>query len=824
MLRTAHLSPASPPLSAIHLARYLRPVAFFTATKPARKNGHVENLDERHVQAVRYLRTIRSIAQDRLPEADAIRIAIFILYLDIKGSLQEILYKSAGTDRSSAPLRDLADELDRAYLKESKRNRVGGERRLAFDLLSSEALASLLRETSTGQDPDDKRRQFDYLVDTLLDQLFSERSTLRIEKFAAQFAQPLIGKRPVLLDLGQNSSGELGARTTHPMTYFVPELLHGAELEVLLKLDLHEVNVARYMRSNWAELNEVDYCQFLSPRKDARVDDLKRAAYQSSPGNSGLAMAEWFIRHAHQGQIGVTLLTLRDCRDRGIRSELRRQLLSAGSVRAVIELPRRVTKESRQFMLVLDASKGVRSGHHVHFIDGRYCDSLRDETLDRIAAFVCAPLLGRSLNELESRWPTWREAMGSELAVRASKMFFGERQEARGLYQAVPLDKLLEMEANSLEPAEWIQPMEVGKVLAMLDPTPLRELLDSKRRCCAYVIGDNGVGKSFLLRGLLDHYMYEGRIVRALSSTVWDRFPGRLDAFPNYRYFGAKTTKKGISPRLLARQVLELLQTIHRNPERVEVLDKASELVGFRGRHFVLPENLASNVDLVADLRSIDEMSSSGLRSSDQPGFQRSESTVIVPFGHLSTGEQQMLLLLVRLVAAAEKGALFIIDEPEASLHVAWQRALPGVLNILRDAFHLQLAIATHSPVLLSAAVGDGNYRFVARGGVIEALPERSNSVERILFDGFGTYTDSSREVHERCAEIVAAAIEQVNLGQERAVDHALSELAEMRHVVTQSIPSLGQERTHAHLNLIDRAKLVLSGLDEQRISAERDA
>lgn len=783
----------------------------------------MENLDERNISAARYLRSVQSMVQGALSESDTIRVAIFMLYLDLKGRLQDILQEALDRENVARPPRDLASALARAYAIESNRFQLRSEVRLDFHLLSNDRLTSLMHQTSQVNDSDDRRHQLDYLVDTLLSQLFGDRSTLRIEKFAAQFAKPFLRKKAVLLDLGHNSSGELGTQAGQVMTLFMPELHHGAEFEVMLKLDAHQINVARFKRSNWVELNEAEYCQFLAPRKDALVADLRRAAYEdSSPGDSGLAMAMWFIRHARPGQIGVTLLTLRDCRDGSVRSDLRNQLLRAGSVRAVIELPRRVSKEGRQFMLVLDVPKNRHAQQHVHFIDGRYCDALQDESLDRVAAFVCAPLLGGSLSELEFNWPQWREAMGSELAIRASKMFFGERQEARGLYHAVPLDTLMSMERVSLEPAEWIQPMELGKVLSLLDPAPLREVLDASQPCCAYVIGDNGVGKSFLLRGLLDHYMYAGRPIRAVSSTVWDRFPAESDAFPNYRYFGARTTKKSTSPRLLARQVLKLLQAIHREPDRVRVLDKACELVGFKGRHFVLPENISSSSDSLADLRSIDEITTVELHPNDQPGFQRSESTVIVPFDHLSTGEQQMILLLVRMVAAAEEGALFIVDEPEASLHVAWQRALPGVFDILRDAYGLQLAIATHSPVLLSAALGPGNHRYVARGGLIEALPERSNSVERILFDGFGTYTESNREVHERCAEIVSEAIAQVNLGDQDAVARADSELAEMQHIVELSIPSLGESSTRDHLRLLARARLAMSELEQQRFAAER--
>ncbi len=748
---------------------------------------------------------------------DAIRMAIFVLYLDLMDNQDPALTRVGPRDRFNVQ----ADGLTRAHATVRSAHGALNDARLDFQVLGDDGLARLLHEARLTEGREDKVRQFDYLVDALLAEQFKDAATLPIEKFVAHFAKPLVETGAVLLDLGRHSSGELGTQVVQAASLWLPNLMHGADFEVLLKLEVHGCQVRRSSFEPSKGLRQSDFCLHLPPRKDALVAELDQTVRSDSPGNSGLAMATWFARHAKPGQVAVTLLSLRDCRDKGIRGELRRDLITTGSVRAVIELPRRVALENRQFLLVLGGPEPKPDGQEVLFVDGRSCDVLRDEPLDRIAAFTSVPLLARSIGELERIWPDWRNALGSELALRASKMFLGGQREARGLHRTVSVSELFDTKCPSLEPAAWIQPLDSGNALAMLDPTPLRALLDLPRPCCAYVIGDNGVGKSFLLRGLVDHYLQAGREVRALCSTVSDRFPATSKAFPSYRYLGARTTATGSSSRLLARQVLGLLQTIHKDPPRVAVLEKASALVGFKGRHFVLPADQLAAADSLAALRSIDEVAFLGLRKGDRPGFQRSESTVIVPFDHLSTGEQQMLLLLARLVAEATPGALFIVDEPEASLHVAWQRALPGALNVLRDAFQLQFAIATHSPVLLSAALGSGNYRFAARGGQIEALSDRANSVERILFDGFGTYTESNREVHERCAEIVSRAIERVNLGERGVVEIAVGELSEMRDTVERSIPSLGTARTEGHLRLIERARLVLEGLEEEWTAAE---
>ena len=67
----------------------------------------------------------------------------------------------------------------------------------------------------------------------------------------------------------------------------------------------------------------------------------------------------------------------------------------------------------------------------------------------------------------------------------------------------------------------------------------------------------------------------------------------------------------------------------------------------------------------------------------------------------LSSGEQHELIVLYELLFRAPRNGLILVDEPEISLHVAWQsRFLADLINILAltDAYAL---VATHSPVII---------------------------------------------------------------------------------------------------------------------------
>jgi len=64
--------------------------------------------------------------------------------------------------------------------------------------------------------------------------------------------------------------------------------------------------------------------------------------------------------------------------------------------------------------------------------------------------------------------------------------------------------------------------------------------------------------------------------------------------------------------------------------------------------------------------------------------------------GMLSSGEKQLLILLIETLLQREQPTIFIADEPELSLHVVWQEKLIGSLRQLNP--NAQIIAATHSP------------------------------------------------------------------------------------------------------------------------------
>ncbi|MBQ0022458.1 MAG: AAA family ATPase [Prevotellaceae bacterium] len=84
-------------------------------------------------------------------------------------------------------------------------------------------------------------------------------------------------------------------------------------------------------------------------------------------------------------------------------------------------------------------------------------------------------------------------------------------------------------------------------------------------------------------------------------------------------------------------------------------------------------------------------------RKSNEIQFVQGDTT-LTPY-QLSSGEKQMLVILLTvLVEDGEKYAL-IMDEPEISLHIDWQQKLISLIRQLNP--NAQIILSTHSPALV---------------------------------------------------------------------------------------------------------------------------
>ena len=71
---------------------------------------------------------------------------------------------------------------------------------------------------------------------------------------------------------------------------------------------------------------------------------------------------------------------------------------------------------------------------------------------------------------------------------------------------------------------------------------------------------------------------------------------------------------------------------------------------------------------------------------------------MLVPY-QLSSGEKQMLVILLTVLVEDDQPYVLFMDEPEVSLHIEWQKRLIDLITELNP--HAQIILTTHSPAVV---------------------------------------------------------------------------------------------------------------------------
>lgn len=116
-------------------------------------------------------------------------------------------------------------------------------------------------------------------------------------------------------------------------------------------------------------------------------------------------------------------------------------------------------------------------------------------------------------------------------------------------------------------------------------------------------------------------------------------------------------------------------------------------------------ENLVERIELFCDIVNR-RFSFKHLKVSYEKGFEVIDDTTEkdLELYRLSSGEKEIIVLFYEILFETPNGSVLLIDEPEISLHISWQRLFISDLVKIAKHKHLTVVVATHSPQI---ALGD---------------------------------------------------------------------------------------------------------------------
>lgn len=318
------------------------------------------------------------------------------------------------------------------------------------------------------------------------------------------------------------------------------------------------------------------------------------------------------------------------------------------------------------------------------------------------------------------------------------------------------------------------------------------------------IIGKNGSGKSQLLTSLAYDYINKRATTIAVSSSIYDKFSNiknmqKNKKFDNYHFLGAR---KG--PNITAK-VLEIFldldegQVLEQNKKNIlndllkyiqydaKIGIRFSENTVYRGRNLTILKDEASNKFLFESLEKFnhlteyhdrifwidisefcnidqnvtmyqkiqeiiflcDQLSTIGYRTSRE--FYLSRRNIDFPLFQASSGELTILTTMLHIASYIDQNSVILIDEPENSLHLEWQKNFVNTLEDLFYHYQPKVIIATHSPLLISATQFSRlkTNVYIAREDAFELQESTPHNQESILLDLFQIITPENRSFSE---------------------------------------------------------------------------
>lgn len=86
------------------------------------------------------------------------------------------------------------------------------------------------------------------------------------------------------------------------------------------------------------------------------------------------------------------------------------------------------------------------------------------------------------------------------------------------------------------------------------------------------------------------------------------------------------------------------------------------------------------------------------IRSKNEIVFEQEEGDQLLPY-RLSSGEKQMLVILLTVLVQDKQPCVLLMDEPEVSLHIEWQQRIISIIREMNP--NAQIILTTHSPAMI---------------------------------------------------------------------------------------------------------------------------
>lgn len=216
------------------------------------------------------------------------------------------------------------------------------------------------------------------------------------------------------------------------------------------------------------------------------------------------------------------------------------------------------------------------------------------------------------------------------------------------------------------------------------------------------LVGINGSGKTTLLDVINAYYNNDTKELK--------RFKGKITGNPLANECYPITYLRSFDSPVLDKRkaesplMQELNNVVFQNKDGISFFNYRMKMLDYKDK----AKEIQGNIDMLFDIVNAmfaDTGKSIDISKGNNSHLIFNQGSHTISLEQLSSGEKQLLLILLKVFLLDKQPAIVLMDEPEVSLHIRWQREIIDRLQQLNP--HCQLIISTHSPSIFSSGWGD---------------------------------------------------------------------------------------------------------------------
>ncbi|EKN4025843.1 TPA: AAA family ATPase [Yersinia enterocolitica] len=191
--------------------------------------------------------------------------------------------------------------------------------------------------------------------------------------------------------------------------------------------------------------------------------------------------------------------------------------------------------------------------------------------------------------------------------------------------------------------------------------------------------------------------LFEFSHVDSSPEFIKDRLLGLQDTRSNFIKYGLLEFDEENDSLIFRKNSIEKAYTNVLNLYIEDALEKLSAY-----------DELYSKVELFVSLLNEKMLAFKNIKINQERGFYFvSDFGDEIELENLSSGEQNQIVLFYDMIFNTKENSIVLIDEPEISLHVAWQKEFLDSLQKILKVNHIdKVIIATHSPQVINGKWG----------------------------------------------------------------------------------------------------------------------